>query len=266
MVWLKCLYKQARWIDQINNDIVVYGLWEEVSLNLLPYYQNRGIENASGQDLRDLLKTRLYDGIDLKTYGGNLNDTMKLADQDPNDATMVNLIYDNFPMSKTADGASGTAVWNKEHVVPKSWYNNQYPRHVGDVHNLRISNTQTNSYRSNRMFADSSGKWERIGSDYFYPGDVARIVMYMMVMLPDVITESKVFGNANGIMILNTWHNEDPVDAFELRRNDVLYNAQGNRNPFIDHPEMFDLIWNNTTTNLYNQELNSYNYNQLNIN
>ena len=33
------------------------------------------------------------------------------------------------------------------------------------------------------------------------------------------------------------WHQADPPDAAELARNEVIYSFQGNRNPFIDHPE-----------------------------
>ncbi|WP_425436649.1 endonuclease [Paenibacillus donghaensis] len=41
------------------------------------------------------------------------------------------------------------------------------------------------------------------------------------------------------------WNELDPVDMFEKRRNEVIYQKyQHNRNPFIDHPEWVDLIWN----------------------
>ena len=39
------------------------------------------------------------------------------------------------------------------------------------------------------------------------------------------------------------WHKQDPVDSFEINRNNVIYTYQLNRNPFIDHPEYVDLIW-----------------------
>ena len=40
------------------------------------------------------------------------------------------------------------------------------------------------------------------------------------------------------------WHQQDPVDDPEIQRNDRIYYYQENRNPFIDHPEFVDLIWN----------------------
>ncbi|KXJ36602.1 hypothetical protein AX282_21250 [Bacillus spizizenii] len=40
------------------------------------------------------------------------------------------------------------------------------------------------------------------------------------------------------------WHNEDPVDSFERRRNNIIYREfQHNRNPFIDHPEWVEEIF-----------------------
>ncbi len=36
---------------------------------------------------------------------------------------------------------------------------------------------------------------------------------------------------------------EDPVDEWELERNETIYQFQGNRNPFIDHLELVALIW-----------------------
>lgn len=43
--------------------------------------------------------------------------------------------------------------------------------------------------------------------------------------------------------VMRTWHANDPVDSYELDRNDEIYtNWQENRNPFIDHPEWVDQI------------------------
>ena len=41
------------------------------------------------------------------------------------------------------------------------------------------------------------------------------------------------------------WHSEHPVTDWEIARNEACYNIQGNRNPFIDHPEYLDIIWGN---------------------
>ena len=45
------------------------------------------------------------------------------------------------------------------------------------------------------------------------------------------------------LSVLLKWHEQDPVDEFELNRNNIIQKWQGNRNPFIDHPEWVNLIW-----------------------
>lgn len=46
------------------------------------------------------------------------------------------------------------------------------------------------------------------------------------------------------LSVLLEWNAEDPPSAFEMHRNDVIYDTyQHNRNPFVDHPEWADSIW-----------------------
>lgn len=91
-------------------------------------------------------------------------------------------------------------------------------------------------------------------------GDVARALFYMDVRYaggshgmtgaaePDLILTDDaglvVVTGVNSVVgymglrsVLLAWHQEDPVDALELHRNEVIAAYQGNRNPFIDHPE-----------------------------
>lgn len=210
----------------------------------LPYYSS--INGLTGNALLNTLTELLNNTADIRSYGGNLNSVLINADKHPTLAGMVYTIYDGAAMSEGADGSSGSSVWNKEHVIPKSWYiNDGYADHEGDVHNLRISRASINSTRSNDMFVTGSGSWDS-SANGFYPGDdhkgdVARIAMYMIVMMPDVLNFNKIINNGQEVLL--NWHKEDPVDDFEIRRNQILFEFQGNRNPFIDHPEIADLIW-----------------------
>jgi hypothetical protein len=45
------------------------------------------------------------------------------------------------------------------------------------------------------------------------------------------------------IDLLIAWHNQDPVSAKEIARNDSVYKIQNNRNPYIDHPEYVAAVW-----------------------
>ncbi|MCF7925574.1 MAG: endonuclease, partial [Candidatus Izimaplasma sp.] len=88
-------------------------------------------------------------------------------------------------------------------------------------------------------------------------GDVARMIFYMAVRYegeigdmvdlevvndPDASKSSKlpVYGDIDDLL---RWHIEDPVSEKEILRNQIIYQYQGNRNPFIDMPELIQLIW-----------------------
>ena len=63
---------------------------------------------------------------------------------------------------------------------------------------------------------------------------------------------------------LLAWHHADPVDEYEIHRNNLLYtNFTNNRNPFIDFPEWVDFIWgtanyNGTTYQSYSSTPTGY--------
>jgi len=103
--------------------------------------------------------------------------------------------------------------------------------------------------------------------DNAYKGDFARVYLYMAVRYQDEIiagnwkgTNSTTFAVfSNDILtiyepcllaLLLQWHNQDPPSQLEIDRNNAIALAsnQGNRNPFIDHPEYADLIWDTTCT------------------
>ena len=101
-------------------------------------------------------------------------------------------------------------------------------------------------------------------------GDIARSVFYMVARYnyysgsdPDGIdsnnpnlfisdeidmsvgtsTSSKAY-NLGILSDLLEWNRMDPVDEFEIHRNNLLFNNYtNNRNPFIDFPQWADLIW-----------------------
>ena len=46
--------------------------------------------------------------------------------------------------------------------------------------------------------------------------------------------------------ILLKWYNQDPVSRREIDRNNIIYQIQHNRNPYIDNPEWVNIIWKDT--------------------
>jgi endonuclease I len=128
---------------------------------------------------------------------------------------------------------------------------NNTPCH--SANNSRLGNNLDSGYS-----AGFSGKvFEPIDE---FKGDIARTYFYFATRYQDQMaqfyttatnTEVKVMfdGSANKVFndtflnILLTWHNSDPVSAKEIAINNAVYNYQGNRNPFIDHPEYVSAIW-----------------------
>lgn len=68
-------------------------------------------------------------------------------------------------------------------------------------------------------------------------GDTSRAYLYMSFQYKIPLDESLEDS-------LRTWHFEDPPDEWEEKRNDRIEVIQGNRNPFIDQPELVERVAN----------------------
>lgn len=190
------------------------------------------------------------------------------SDQDPNNANNVMLLY----MGRSQDKArrdSGTGdndAWNREHVWAKSHGFPAKKQHAyTDAHHLRPADKSVNSARGNKDFGEGGQSHHECtqctsttkfwGPPTIKRGDIARMIFYMDVryegndqsQTPDLeIVDSSTSGSGPTIgklCDLYGWHKADPVSQTEMTRNDVVYSWQGNRNPFIDHPEFVKSIW-----------------------
>ena len=199
-------------------------------------------------------------------------DVMRISDLSSDNSGAVLLIYgyddddDDFINDRSRDAYDTchtgwcNGKWNREHVFARSLSNpaltTNDPGPGTDIHNLRAADSQKNTERSNRLFADGSGNSGIVDGGLFYPGDewkgdVARIIMYMYLRYPgqcDAVNSATgpiTYAIQNDMPdLLIEWNQEDPVSDFEITRNDVIYSYQGNRNPFIDNPFLASLIWN----------------------
>ena len=182
------------------------------------------------------------------------------ADRSLDNPTKVVNIYTGLLVDATWDSTS----WHREHVWPNSRLGiprvSDSSRNQGsDLHNLRAITPSVNSSRGDRYFNEGSGSNHTTPNGGYYPGDdhrgdVARILFYMATMYDFLtLTDDDLEDTSNhytpeGAMmgklsLLLLWHREDPVDDFERQRNQVIYEFQGNRNPFIDQPAYVHLIW-----------------------
>ncbi|MFH8972783.1 endonuclease I family protein [Streptomyces sp. NPDC017890] len=224
------------------------------------YYKNA--VGKTGDSLKSSLHTIISDQTKL-SYSA-VWDALKTTDQDPADSGNVILLYSGLSRSKSLNGGD-TGDWNREHVWAKS--HGDFGTSTGpgtDLHHLRPEDVRVNSIRGNKDFDNGGSGFTDSGgsltdSDSFEPrdavkGDVARMIFYMAVRYEggDGWADLEVNGSVgNGsspyigkLPVLKAWNDEDPPDAFEERRNQVIHDSyQHNRNPFVDHPEWVEAIW-----------------------
>ncbi|MGV6828145.1 MAG: endonuclease [Flavobacteriales bacterium] len=230
-----------------------------------PYYNDVDL-TLTGQDLYFELQQKINIASSSYNYG-DVKDSLKVTDEDPNNNNNVLLIYgydDNGDCTTDRtrdkdDFGGSTCQYNREHVFSRSNANppmgsvNNGTTGIGaDPHNLRSSDQQMNGNRGNRKYANGSGNAGTVGSNWYpgdeWKGDVARMMMYMYTRygdrcLPSLNGTGATEGSTNMLQLYLQWNIEDPVSEFEDQRNPYLENIYGNRNPFIDNPYLATLIW-----------------------
>jgi deoxyribonuclease I len=139
--------------------------------------------------------------------------------------------------------------FNVEHVVPQSWYRAAEPM-KGDLHHMFTCEPKCNRVRSNFFYHEfpkgskSVLKYEDCGVydgiSRFEPeygkGIAARATLYFLLRYPGVI--EKRFRKKINFQLLLKWHRQFPVTLYEKHRNKAVFEIQGNRNPYIDFPEL----------------------------
>lgn len=223
------------------------------------YYD--GTEGLNGQELKDELHRIISDQTVL-SYD-EVWDGIKDVDEDTQDTGSVRLLYSGETSPKDNNGGDADN-WNREHVWAKSHGDfGTSPGPGTDLHHLRPTDVTVNSTRGNLDFDNGGTEVEEAPGNYVdgdsweprdeVKGDVARMIFYMSVRYEDgdrvdlEVNDEVNNGSApfhGKVSVLKQWHEEDPPDAFEERRNErIQANWQGNRNPFVDNPEWVDEIF-----------------------
>lgn len=171
----------------------------------------------------------------------------------------------NYPYTDThhlflSDSGYNSSRSNK----PYADCNSGCSEKVTEFNNVRGGGVNDSNWTTGSF---ESGSWETWDDR---KGDVARALMYMAVRYEGgthgvtgvnepnlILTDDRALIGAsntgsNGTVAymglratLIAWHEADPVDDFERRHTDVVYSFQGNRNPFIDHPEYAACVFEN---------------------
>ncbi len=171
------------------------------------------------------------------------------------------------------------SCYNREHSVPKSWFDEASPMN-SDIWHVYPTDGQINGYRRNHPFGEvgsgasssknSFSKWGSCVTPGYtgtvfepndeYKGDFARTYFYFATRYKNTISGwGGIFTTSYPHIVkwqldmLLRWHEQDPVSEKELDRNEAVYNSsQGNRNPFIDYPQLVDLVFGDQRTIPFN--------------
>ena len=185
-------------------------------------------------------------------------------------------------------GQSGTQSFSankmqREHSVPKSWWNLsgnvEYTPAYSDMWNLYPADGSANQaklnyplgicskttfdngctkvgYAQNGYGGGSANVFEPADE---YKGDFARAYMYVALVYDDINWTYHYMYNKESyptltpwaINMLLEWSRKDKVSQKEIDRNNIVEQYQGNRNPFVDFPELAEYIWGTRTSQVF---------------
>ena len=210
-------------------------------------YTYANLSAKSGSSLRTALRSLVKQKNNTVGYNG-LRSYMKYTDAYRGSTSKMMLFYSSRTCTSTWDSGK---TWNREHMWPQSLGGTAVE---GDLHAMRPVDPTANSSRNNNLYGETgssakamktSSKNGSVTCGYYYDGvfepldnvkgDAARVVLYDYVMATSMSSVTEVFTDVNTLL---NWCKSDPVDMFEMSRNDSVQSIQGSRNPFIDYPEL----------------------------
>ena len=182
-------------------------------------------------------------------------------------------------VKSTSQGAAGAGM-NIEHSFPKSWWGGAKSQAYKDLYNLMPCEGKINSTKSNYpmgivVSGDKGNGWTKVGEGtdgkkYWEPadpwkGDFARGYMYMATAYQDYNWKG-----TQALQILQQgdyptlkewayklyiqWAKADKPNALEIKRNNDVAKIQGNRNPYVDFPNLMEYVWGDSTNTAFNPE------------
>ena len=232
----------------------------------------------------------------------NTNYIWDIYSDNPNGANPYNFTYNT---DKCGQYNSEGDCYNREHSMPKSWFHDISPLN-SDLFHVYPTDGWVNNKRSNYSYGEvGSVSWtsqngSKLGTCNYpgyttsfsnskvfepideYKGDVARSYFYMLTRYrfrafynDNNNHNDMVVGNGGTNVcqftpwaqtMLVEWATNDPVSQKEIDRNNRIYQIQGNRNPYIDHPEWVLMVWGPTANvNQYEALLSNAWYNNGNL-
>lgn len=259
--------------------LIVVLLQSTVLLAAVPSGYYYFVKNKKKAELKTALQT--YCGpLKEFDYGGGPGFTWEgfFSTDRRADSTVIDMYSNTVRKQTSFNAVSGMHI---EHSFPKSWWG-AYPNNAyKDLFHLYPADASANESKNNLPLGEVTGTpgfdngVTKVGSNGFetaytdkcfepadeYKGDFARSYFYIssiyenlapLMQSPMTYTNNTYpFWKPWAIDLLLKWNKQDPVSVKELTRIETVYALQGNRNPFIDYPDLAEYIWGKDTANVF---------------
>lgn len=239
------------------------------------YYQAHG---KTGAELKTALHNIIKEASMLK-YGSGEGATWEgffYTDQNP-DGSVFDMYSNEVRYFNGFNGIDGMHI---EHSLPNSWWGGIKNNAYKDLYHLYPADATMNMSKSNNPLGEVSGTpirdngLSKMGKNGFgntytgncfepadiYKGDFARSYFYIATAYEDYASlwNSPMMQNNTwpvwqswALQLLMEWNENDLKSYREEERAEAVYKIQGNRNPFIDYPDLVDYIWGDKTSTPY---------------
>lgn len=266
-------------IEQIAIPLKIYTyIPTPVSLDTIPCLLDYSYaEGLSDSTLKSALGEITQCGIRYRYGAGHSKswDGFYHTDRDTTTNRVLDMYSDNLRYFNPAAPTASVSGFDIEHMLPKSWWGGTVNRAYCDLYHLVPGDYSANRSKSNHapgFVSDTTffnGSFVTGGNTAYpvskvfcpddeYKGDFARAYFYIATAYGDSLTWVKsgepglCMTNASYlefqpwlIEVLLAWHRADPVSVKEIERARQVQAIQGNRNPYIDYPDLVEYIWGN---------------------
>lgn len=255
--------------SKYSNVIKNWGTREEVATFLSPnaedFYSDTTyeelIEKSGSSNLTIVDTSALYVALNQlmknahsKTNSYEDTKTLMAFTDIQNSGSTSNKISAFYSGTEVGPDWDSGSTWNREHTWPNSKGGSSSSDGGGvnevDIMMIRPETASNNSSRGNKAYGEGSAYYyPNLSNTYDVRGDAARTILYVYVRWGT--EESEVLNNlwgSDGVFeskeVLLNWIQEDPVDTWEMGRNDSVQSITGTRNVFVDYPELAFALFN----------------------
>lgn len=246
-----------------------------MAIGPMPAFYYEDAQGLKDEALKSTLGAIIHCGVRYKYGSGNKKtwDGFYHTDRDTTNNIVLDMYSNETRYFNPANPTASVLELDIEHMFPKSWWGGDVNEAYCDLFHLAPADYSANRSKSNHApgipsdttfwngsFATGSGSEYGLQKVFCpadeYKGDFARAYFYIATCYGDSL-QWEQSGDAAKAMtnthwqefqpwlrdLLLEWHKMDPVSNKEKQRAIEVNKIQGNRNPFIDYPQLADYIW-----------------------